>query len=105
MTIRTLDTSMTHDGEAEAVHYQARQMGKVLLSFVLAAFAAWLLWKFGEPMSLRKFGIGAPGWIYPLLFIRPVFLCVQLLGDPPASPKPARDWMFSTSVPDDPLPP
>jgi len=96
---------MIHDPEPAAAPERANRMGKVLLSFALAAIAAWLLWKFGEPLSIRKFGAGAPGWIYALLFIRPVFSLLQVLGDPPARPKPAPDWVFSTSMlHEDPLP-
>lgn len=97
---------MTDHREPAPVREKANRMGKVLLSFLLAAIAACVLWKFAEPLSISEFGTGAPGWIYPLLFIRPVFSLVQLLRDPPAKPKPARDWAFSTSVlQDDPLRP
>jgi hypothetical protein len=98
---------MTHR-EPEAAHESANQMGKVLLSFVLAALAACLVWRFGEPLSLNKSGAGEPWWVYLLFFIRPVFALRRVLGDPPKMRKPIRDRTFSGSTsifPEDPTAP
>ncbi len=92
---------MTHV-EPEAIHERANQMGKVLLSFVLAALAACLVWSFGE-----KSGGGEPWWVYLLFFIRPALALRRVLGDPPKRRRPVRDRTFagSTSILEDPTSP
>ena len=66
---------------ANAIHRQADQMRSVLWSFVFAAIAAYVVWKFAS----------APWWVYPMLFTRSVFGFAQLLSDEPHARKAPDD--------------
>ncbi len=89
---------MSEYRDPETARDKAYQIAKVLLSFILAGLATWVVWRFGEAMAIRKFGSGVPWWIYALLFIRPVFSMIQVLGDWPATRQPAPERAFSASV-------
>lgn len=85
------------------VHDRADSMGYALLSFVIAALAAYLLWRFGEPVLIHKFGIAAPWWVYALLFIRPVIALARAVADEPSVPQRTRGRVMANrqSVPED----
>ena len=74
-----------------AIHEKANQAGNALCSFVFAAIAAYLLWTFGEPVLIRKFGSGAPWWVYVLPFVRSAGELARMLADEPATQDAADD--------------
>ena len=72
----TVEMLVNLTDRCNVIHTKANQMGSVLWSLLFASIAAYLVWSFGS---------GAPWWVYPLLFARPVLGFAHVLAGDPAA--------------------